>query len=171
MIGVRDSTAVLKLLRGSGDETTTADALRRAGVSRATVESFFAPFLRGIFLAERLLTSSRFLDFVLRAFSDGPAALPAGGIPDRDQDRHIMIAAKSGNITNLRVNCAGSRPATKSLAVTATWATAPSRYLRSIPILPTVIVRSRTPTFSIVSANRVQPTSDIDRQRRNPHSV
>jgi hypothetical protein len=31
-----------------------------------------------------------------------------------------MIAAMGGNITNLQVNCAGYRPATKSLAVTAT---------------------------------------------------
>jgi hypothetical protein len=82
-----------------------------------------------------------------------------------------MIAAMDGNITNLRINCAGSRPVTKSLAVTATWAIVPSTYLRSVPVLPIVIVRSRTPTFSIVSANRVQPTSDTDRQRRNPHSV
>ena len=80
VVGVRDSAAVLKLLRGSGDETTAAEALRRAGVSRATVERFFAPFLRGIFLEERLVTSSRFLDFVLRMFSAGPAALPQGGI-------------------------------------------------------------------------------------------
>ena len=35
LVGVRDGAAVLKLLRGSGDETTTADALRRAGVSRS----------------------------------------------------------------------------------------------------------------------------------------
>jgi hypothetical protein len=82
-----------------------------------------------------------------------------------------MIAAMGGNITNLQVNCAGYRPATKSLAITATWATVPSTHLRSIPVLPIVIVRSRTPTFSIVSAKRVQPTSDTDRQRRNPHSV
>ena len=80
VVGVRDGAAVLQLLRGSGDETTAADALRRAGVSRATVETFFAPFLRGVFLEERLTTSSRLLDFVLRAFSDGPAALPAGGM-------------------------------------------------------------------------------------------
>jgi hypothetical protein len=80
VVGVRDGAAVVKLLRGSGDETTAADALRRAGVSRATVETFFAPFLRGVFLEERLTTSSRFLDFVIHAFSDGPAALPAGGM-------------------------------------------------------------------------------------------
>ena len=79
-IGVRDGAAVMKLLRGSDDETTSAEALRRAGVSRATVERFFAPFLRGIFLEERLTTSSRFLDFVLKAFAEGPAALPRGGM-------------------------------------------------------------------------------------------
>lgn len=80
VIGVRDGAAVMKLLRGSGDETTAADALRSAGVSRAIVERFFAPFLRGIFLEERLTTSSRFLDFVLKTFAEGPAALPQGGM-------------------------------------------------------------------------------------------
>jgi glycine/D-amino acid oxidase-like deaminating enzyme len=80
VVGVRDGAAVLRLLRGSGDETTAWEALRRAGVSRATVETFFAPFLRGIFLEERLTTSSRFLDFVLQAFAEGPAGLPAGGM-------------------------------------------------------------------------------------------
>jgi glycine/D-amino acid oxidase-like deaminating enzyme len=80
VVGVRDGAAVLRLLRGGADETTTLEALRRSGVSRATVETFFAPFLRGIFLEERLTTSSRFLDFVLQSFADGPAALPAEGM-------------------------------------------------------------------------------------------
>jgi len=80
VVGVRDVAAMLKLLRGSGPETTAAEALKRSGVSRATVERFFAPFLRGIFLEERLQTSSLFLDFVLKAFADGPAALPRGGM-------------------------------------------------------------------------------------------
>ncbi len=80
VVGVRDGTAVVRLLRGSGAETTSAEALRGAGVSRTTVERFFAPFLRGVFLEERLATSSRFLDFVLRSFSDGPAALPKLGM-------------------------------------------------------------------------------------------
>jgi protoporphyrinogen oxidase len=80
VVGVRDGAAVLRLLRGGGDETTTLEALRRSGVSRTTVETFFAPFLRGIFLEERLTTSSRFLDFVLQSFAEGPAALPAEGM-------------------------------------------------------------------------------------------
>jgi protoporphyrinogen oxidase len=80
VIGIRDAAAVARLVRGSADETTTAAALRRAGVPRTTVERFFAPFLRGIFLENGLQTSSRFLEFVLRSFSDGPAALPEGGM-------------------------------------------------------------------------------------------
>jgi hypothetical protein len=82
-----------------------------------------------------------------------------------------MIAAVRGNLTNLRVNCAGSRPATKSLAVTAAWATASSTNLRSMPVLPIAVVRSSPPICSIASAKRTQRTPDAHRQRRNPHSV
>src|ERR1700687_4265967 len=82
-----------------------------------------------------------------------------------------MIAAVRGNITNLRVNFAGSRPATKSLALTATWATASSTNLSSMPVLPIVVVRSSPTTFLIASAQRVQRTSGTHRQRRNPHGV
>jgi len=80
LISVKDGPALVRLLRGNDEETTAADALRRAGVPRATVERFFVPFLRGIFLDEQLTTSSRFLEFVLHAFTDGPAALPHGGM-------------------------------------------------------------------------------------------
>lgn len=80
VIGIRDAAAVVRLLRGSGDETTALDALRRAGVSRSATEGLLAPFLRGIFLEQELTTSSRFLDFVLKTFSAGPASLPAGGM-------------------------------------------------------------------------------------------
>jgi hypothetical protein len=82
-----------------------------------------------------------------------------------------MIAATGGNITNLRVNCAGSRPATKSLAVSATWAIGLSTNLRSMPVLPIVVVRSSPPTFSIASVKPVQRTSHAYRHRRNPHNV
>jgi hypothetical protein len=80
VVGVRDGAAVVRLLNGGGDETTALEALRRAGISRATVETFFAPFLRGVFLEPRLDTSSRMMDFVLRSFADGPASLPDGGM-------------------------------------------------------------------------------------------
>jgi hypothetical protein len=82
-----------------------------------------------------------------------------------------MIAAVGGNITNLRVNFAGSRPATKLLAAAATWATVSSTNRRSTPLLPVAGVRSSPPTSAVASTNRVQRTSDTHRQRRNRHSV
>jgi glycine/D-amino acid oxidase-like deaminating enzyme len=80
LVSVRDGAAMVRLLRGGAEETTTAEALRRAGVPRATFARFFAPFLRGVYLEEQLTTSSRFLEFVLHAFTEGPAALPHGGM-------------------------------------------------------------------------------------------
>ncbi|MFO7572077.1 MAG: NAD(P)/FAD-dependent oxidoreductase [Gaiellaceae bacterium] len=76
----RDSVAVPRLLSLNGRETTTLEALREAGVSRALTDGFFTPFLRGIFLERELSTSSRFLRFVLDAFSSGPAAVPYRGM-------------------------------------------------------------------------------------------
>jgi|GEM_PF-4695711 hypothetical protein len=82
-----------------------------------------------------------------------------------------MIAVVCGNITNLRVNFAGSRPATELLVAEATWATDLSTNLGSMPALPSVIARSNPPTFSIAPAKRLQRTPATDRQQRNPHSV
>ncbi len=80
LIGLRDVTAAVRLLNEPGEETTALEALRRAGVSRSTMETFFVPALRGAFLERRLDTSSRLLTFVLRAFSEGAAALPRDGM-------------------------------------------------------------------------------------------
>jgi hypothetical protein len=66
-----------------------------------------------------------------------------------------MIKAVRGNITNLRVKFVGSRPATKSLAAAAPWATGLSINLCSMQALPIVVVRSSPPTFSIASAKRL----------------
>jgi hypothetical protein len=67
-----------------------------------------------------------------------------------------MINAVRGNITNLRVNCAGSRPATKLLAAAATSAAALLTSLSSMLALPIVIARSIPPALSVAAAKRVQ---------------
>jgi len=86
----------------SRPETTTADALRKSGLSEQIMGSFFRPFLRGIFLDPELATSSHMLAFVMRMFVDGSAALPArgiGAIPDQ-----IALTLRPGAIrTNARV--------------------------------------------------------------------
>jgi hypothetical protein len=96
VVGLRDGPAVLRLMHG-GEETTAAEALRRAGVSRSTIDSFFTPFLRGVFLDEQLTTSSEFLEFVLQAFADGPAALPARGMGAIPEQLAEGIAIRRGS--------------------------------------------------------------------------
>ncbi|MEZ5102522.1 MAG: NAD(P)/FAD-dependent oxidoreductase [Thermoleophilia bacterium] len=64
----------------SRPETTTLDALCNLGFSAAMVERFFRPFLGGVMLDRSLSTSSRMLDFVVRMFATGSAALPHDGM-------------------------------------------------------------------------------------------
>lgn len=90
LVKPRDARAVLRLVREAGKpgahaaasapETTTIEALRRAGVSGSMLEGFWRPFLGGIMLERDLTTTSRFLYFVLSMFSGGPAGVPAGGM-------------------------------------------------------------------------------------------
>lgn len=66
------------LLRGQS--VPTIQRLLDAGFSTRIVERFFRPFLGGIFLERELSTGSGFFEFVFRMFSDGYAAVPAGGM-------------------------------------------------------------------------------------------
>lgn len=61
-------------------ETTTAARLDELGFSQALQHTFWRPFLRGIFLDERLETSSRLFEFVVRMFMDGDTSVPARGM-------------------------------------------------------------------------------------------
>ncbi|MFI8454436.1 NAD(P)/FAD-dependent oxidoreductase [Kitasatospora sp. NPDC085464] len=61
-------------------ETSTARALRRAGVSRRTVDGVLRPFLAGVFLEEGLETSSRLFHLVWRSMLRGSLCLPRDGI-------------------------------------------------------------------------------------------
>lgn len=61
-------------------ETSTLQRLQRLGFSDSMVEGFFRPFFRGVFLESELSTSSRKFNYLFRLFSNGHAALPAGGM-------------------------------------------------------------------------------------------
>ena len=74
-----DALAVRRLLARRGPETASADVVAEAGLSDVG-ERLLIAFLRGIFLERELATSSAFLEFVLDAFSRGPAAIPARGV-------------------------------------------------------------------------------------------
>nr|WP_033277146.1 NAD(P)/FAD-dependent oxidoreductase [Actinospica acidiphila] len=59
---------------------STSRALKRAGVSDAMVDEILRPFLSGVFLEDRLETSSRFFHLVWRSMVRGSLCLPARGV-------------------------------------------------------------------------------------------
>ena len=61
-------------------ETTTYEALRARGLSDTVIDRFFRPFLSGVFLEDRLETSSHFFDMVWRSFARGAQCVPAAGM-------------------------------------------------------------------------------------------
>lgn len=61
-------------------ERTSMEHLRSIGFSQRFVESFFVPFLGGIFQDRALGATSPYLECVMRALNAGPIAIPAEGI-------------------------------------------------------------------------------------------
>jgi phytoene dehydrogenase-like protein len=61
-------------------ETTTQEALRRAGLSHRIIEEVLRPFLSGVFADRALETSSHVLAMVLRSFVRGRIGVPAAGM-------------------------------------------------------------------------------------------
>ena len=67
-------------------ETSTLQALRRAGLSDRIIDRFFRPFLGGVLAGRELSASSRLFEFVYRAFAVGETCLPsrgAGSVPEQ----------------------------------------------------------------------------------------
>jgi phytoene dehydrogenase-like protein len=63
-----------------GPETTTRDYLAQLGFSNQIIDRFFTSFFKGVFLEDRLETSSRFFAFIFAQFAQGNATLPKGGM-------------------------------------------------------------------------------------------
>ncbi|KIF04855.1 amine oxidase, partial [Streptomyces sp. RSD-27] len=64
----------------SRSDVTTRTALADAGFSEEFVETFFRPFLSGVFLEDSLETSARFFHLVWRSMLRGTLCLPRDGI-------------------------------------------------------------------------------------------
>jgi phytoene dehydrogenase-like protein len=64
----------------SRPETTTRELFRRQGLSDEVVDRFLRPFLSGVFLEDRLDTSSRVFDLIWRSFVRGSQCVPAAGM-------------------------------------------------------------------------------------------
>jgi len=83
-------------------ERSTRRHLEELGFGPQIIDRFFQPFLAGIFLDATLETSSRMFEFVFRMFSQGDAAIPAGGMERIPQQ--LASRLPTGAIrTNVRV--------------------------------------------------------------------
>ena len=61
-------------------ETSTYRYLLDFGFSSKAIDNFFLPFFSGIFLENKLETSSRMFEFIYKMFGDGYAAIPKTGM-------------------------------------------------------------------------------------------
>ena len=64
----------------SEKEQTTLSYLKEFGFSKDMLNDFFIPFFSGIFLENKLETSSRMFEFVYKMFGEGHAAIPKSGM-------------------------------------------------------------------------------------------
>ncbi len=124
-------------------ESTTLKAANDLGFGDEIVNRFFRPFLGGVFLDPDLKTSSRMLEFVFRAFSEGDAAVPARGMQAIPEQLAESLPQRSirlnSRVTKLRADCVELLTGDQlphSDVVVATEGTATSRLLPEIDQQP-----------------------------------
>jgi len=66
-------------------------ALARAGLDATVIDQVLKPFLTGVFLEPRLMTSRRFMDAVLASFVKGTPSLPAAGMQAIPEQLHDAL--------------------------------------------------------------------------------
>lgn len=94
----------------SASKRSTAQLIQQSGFSRRFSDGFLKPFLRGVLLDPNLASDSTLALFYLSIFSQGGAALPAGGIqafPELLADalgrQHILLGTRVVALTPRRV--------------------------------------------------------------------
>jgi phytoene dehydrogenase-like protein len=135
--------------RHQGPDTTTAEALRQAGLSGPLVDRVLRPFLAGVLLDADLETSARFFHLVWRSFARGRPCLPAGGmgaIPTYLRGLlgprcEVRLGTEVGAVDTTGVTIEGEGRLDANAVVVAT---DPATAARLIPALPSVPMRSLT---------------------------
>ena len=91
-------------------DLTSLEALRAEGFSPSMIERFFRPFLGGVFLENRLDTTARKLEFVMRNFARGDTAIPAQGMAEIPKQLAAALPAAAIRL-NTRVAAIGDQGA------------------------------------------------------------
>lgn len=72
-------------------QQSTLAYLKNYGFSERIIHNFFKPFFRGIFLEEKLSTSSAMFEFVFKMFGEGYAAVPEKGMGQISQQLYAQL--------------------------------------------------------------------------------
>jgi phytoene dehydrogenase-like protein len=146
-----------------------ADALRRRGFSDRALDTFFRPFFSGVFLEDELVTSSRFLDLMLRMFVRGRSVVPARGmgeIPQQLADGlRVALGTPAEAVAPGVVRIPGGAVAARAVVV-ACDATAAAHLLPTVQDAPW---RSVTTIYHAAPADPLgEPTLLLDADRTSP---
>ncbi|WP_042428977.1 NAD(P)/FAD-dependent oxidoreductase [Streptacidiphilus anmyonensis] len=150
----RDMLAPPRLLK-RGPDTSTRQALRRAGLDDAFVDAVLAPFLHGVFLEPDLATSSRFFHLVWRSMLRGSLCLPergVGAVPRQLADAlplgTVRLGAGVERLTDDGVTLTDGLAVHARAVVVATGPTA------ARALLPTL---ARVPTHAVTTVHHAAP--------------
>ncbi len=157
-------------------ETSTARALRGAGLSRGAVEGVLRPFLAGVFLEDELETSSRMFHLVWRSLVRGSLCLPEegiGAVPRQLAARlppgRLVCGAPVDRLTAAGVVLADGA-AVRARAVVV--ATGPGAAARLLPGLEVPAARAVTTFYHVAPASPLgEPTLVVDAGRRVLNTV
>ena len=101
VLRLKNSLKGYEINKDSLEDTDTYQFLSEQGFSNRMIEMFFRPFFSGIFLENKLETSSKFFKYVFSTFNTGLASLPNEGmqsIPNdllkRIDSEHVLFDKK-----------------------------------------------------------------------------
>jgi phytoene dehydrogenase-like protein len=154
------------------EDVPASAALRRRGFSPEAVDTFFRPFFSGVFLEDELVTSSRFLDLMLRMFTRGRSTVPALGMGEVPRQiaadlppGRIILGTRVEALTPDTVRTARATVEARAV-VCATDATAAAQLVAE---LDDVTWRSVTTTYHVAPADPLgEPTLLLDADRGSP---
>jgi phytoene dehydrogenase-like protein len=161
------------------DDMPAEVALLSAGVDPDLLASVLRPFLSGVFLEDRLATSRRFLDLVLRSMVRGTPSVPATGmqaIPDQLREALPAGTVRCGvhvtGVTSGRVQTADGELRSRAVVV----ATDPVTAGALLPGLPVPEGRDVTTWYYLADSDPARLTHGeailvVDGRSRRPGPV
>ncbi len=123
-------------------QTATITYLRESNFSDALIDSFFRPFIGGVFLDESLETPSRMFEFVFRMFAEGDVAVPADGmaaiarqLSDRLPRGCLRLKSSVTSLDQHTLTLSDGEQVTADHVVIATESDAAARLLKTDPLI------------------------------------